>query len=639
MRFRDPRLPQRPGATSLRWLPALSANAALAFGLAIAYACGSTSSQSASPDGAAPTGDGVDGASADRTMPVLDARTVDTQNGPVSPTDSTAGGTPDASIDGRPLSDASPGDKGVADSGGTTAFGILTNRYDNLRSGANLSEGTLTASNVNPTSFGLLFSERVDGQIYAQPLYLSHLVLSDGSTHNVVFVATEHNTVFAFDADGASASAPLWQKNLGPSGPTAQGPVACDNLAPEVGITATPVIDVAAGTLFVLTKSYDGTNWAQALHALDVTTGNERLGSPQPIAASVNGTASDAVGGVVSFNPMLELGRPGLLLENGVVYAAFASHCDIKPYHGWVLGYRYDGAHFTQTHVFNVSPNGSQGGIWQAGVGLTSDGTSLFMAVGNGSTNPMSKPPDLSGSVVRLALTDLSLQDYWTPTAFASLNQSDNDLSTGVSLLPHNLLLTGNKAGLLYVLSSSNLGKYSGTSDQILQTLTTPGKAAGLQGHLHGGPIYYQRPADGQEWVYLWPEDSQLIGYRIDATTHLLQTNVSGGPGAQANFAAAAPGHPGGIVTLSANGNGPGSGIVWASTPKDPGNGAWHKLDTGVLYAVDAADITHLLWKADPLTLDDGSTANVAKFNSPVVANGRVFVGTFSNALNVYGLR
>jgi hypothetical protein len=270
-------------------------------------------------------------------------------------------------------------------------------------------------------------------------------------------------------------------------------------------------------------------------------------------------------------------------------------------------------------------------------VGLSTDGTSLFFAAGNGSTNPTATPPDLSESVVRLSLADFSVQDSWTPTGYVSMDEQDWDLSSGAILLPHNLVLTGSKGGSLYLLNRSNLGGYSKSGNAILQTLTTPGKAAGLRGHLHGGPIYYAVPG-GPERIFAWPEDSQLIAYDLNATTHLLDTNASGGPTSQGAFATTLPGHPGGILTLSANGDTAGTGVLWASTPKDPVDGAWHALDTGVLYAVDPTDVTHVLWKADPLMLANGQTANVAKFNSVVVANGRVYVATFSNAFNIYGL-
>jgi hypothetical protein len=400
----------------------------------------------------------------------------------------------------------------------------------------------------------------------------------------------------------------------------------------------TPVIDPAAQTLYVVNKSYDGTSWAQYIHALDITTGADRSGSPTAISASVSGTASDGKAGMVSFNPMMELGRPGLLLENGVLYMAFASHCDIQPYHGWILGYSYGSSGFTQTAVYNVTPNGSRGGIWQGGVGLSSDGTYLYAVVGNGSTDPMASPPVLSEAVIKLSLSDLSVKDYWIPTAYSSLNQGDSDLSSGAVLLPHDLVVTGSKGGNIYVLDKNNLGHYNAGGDRNLQTLKTAGKLVGLPGHLHGGAIDYTLP-DGGEWVFLWPEDSQLGGYGLNPSTRLLVTNGAGGPMAEGGFASVPPGHPGGVLTLSANGQLPGTAILWASTPQDVGNGAWHGPDVGVLYAVDAADITRVLWKAQPMLLEDGNLANVAKFNSPVVVNGHVYVATFSNALNVYGLK
>jgi len=521
---------------------------------------------------------------------------------------------------------------------GAVAPSVVTNRYDNARSGANLEETQLTTANVNANHFGLLFSRKVDGQIYAQPLYLSNVKLHDGTLHNIVYVATAHNTVFAFDADDPALTAPLWQRNLGPAGPTTAGTIKCDNLSPEVGITATPVIDRAAGVLYVVDKTYDGQRWAQHLHALSVITGDDLQGSPQNITASVPGTAADAVGGIVSFNPTMELGRAGLLLQSGAVYMAFASHCDKAPYHGWILGYAYDGAKLTQTVAFNVSPNGNAGGIWQAGVGLSSDGTSVYAAVGNGSTNPSATPPDVSEGVARFGLADFSVQDYWIPSAYAPMNQADDDLSSGAILLPHDLIITGSKGGRVYLLDRANLGKYSQNGDKILQTLTTPGKVAGQKGHLHGGPVYYKVPG-GPEWVYLWAEDSQLTGYELDPSARRLQTSASGGPSAQGKFATTTPGHPGGMLSLSANGDAPGTGILWASTPKDSGDGAWHNVDRGVFYAIDAADITHVLWSSDPMKLEDGTVANVAKFTAPVVVNGHVYVATFSSALNVYGLR
>ncbi len=535
---------------------------------------------------------------------------------------------------GQNPGDGGPGDdqssqKDAGLSSDTGVVSVVTNRYDNIRSGANMAESKLTAANVNAQGFGLLFKRTVVGQIYAQPLYLPSLTLPDGSKHNVVYVATAHNDVYAFDADDPAQANPLWHKNLGPAGSTSG--FGCKDMQPEVGIISTPVIDAAAGVMFVVAKSLEGTNWAQRIHALDVRTGNERPGSPVEISAQVPGTGDGAVNGNVAFNPQNNLNRPGLLLHQGALYMAFASHCDKSPYHGWVLAYTYDGTRLSQRTVYNVSPNGKQGGIWQAGVGLSAQGDNLYFAVGNGSTNPAPGSLDVSEGVVRLRASDLTLQDYWIPTNYKNLNAADADLSSGAILLPHDRLLTGSKDGQLYVLDTNNLSKYNADKDHILQTFTTPGKASGANGHLHGGPIDYQIPGK-DEVVFVWPEAGQLLSYRMDPKTFLLDPTPTQGTAAKTP-----PGHPGGILTLSANGSAPGTGIVWASTSADGGDGAWHGTTAGILYAIDAADVTHLLWSSEQNASRDG-VGNFAKFTPPTVVNGHVYLATFSNALNVYGL-
>jgi hypothetical protein len=497
---------------------------------------------------------------------------------------------------------------------------VVTNRYDNGRSGSNTQESVLAAAAVKSGRFGLLFSRTVDGQQYAQPLYLSGLQLPNGTTHNVVFAATMHNTVYAFDANG-NGSNPLWSTNLGPSGPT--NGFGCTDMIGEVGITATPVIDPVAGTLYAVAKGVENGNWVQRLHALDVKTGQERPGSPIVISASVSGNGAGSAGGRVAFNAETQLDRAGLLLDHGTIYMAFASHCDKGPYHGWILGYTYANNQLQQTKVFNLSPNGSAGGIWQGGVGLSSDADGLYFAAGNGSTNPSSTPLDLSESVVRLSLTDLSVKDFWIPKAFSSLNGADSDFSTGAILMPHDRVLTGSKDGRIYVLNRTNFGKFDANSDHVLQTLTTPGKAEG--GHVHGGPVYYQIPG-GAEWIYVWPQDGPLIGYKLDPTTHLLQT-----PETRSTVFTAK--HPGGILTLSSNGTA-GSGVLWASVPQQE---AWHSTEPGTLYAFDASDMSQLLWSSQQNAARD-AVGNFAKFTPPVVVNGRVYLATFSNVLRVYGL-
>jgi hypothetical protein len=494
---------------------------------------------------------------------------------------------------------------------------VVTNRYDNQRSGSNTSETILSTSNVNQAQFGLLYSFTVDGQVYAQPLYLSNLKFNDGTTKNTLFAATEHNTVYAFDADGASTT-PIWSKNLGPSGPTSG--FGCGDMTPETGITSTPVIDAAAGVIYVVSKGVESGSWVMRLHALDVRTGQEGPGSPIPITATVNGTGAGSAGGKVTFNPQTQLNRPGLLLDHGTIYLAFASLCDFGPYHGWILGYSYANGAFTQTHVFNVSPNGSDGGIWQSGVGLSSDANGIYFVAGNGSTNPLSTPQDVSESVARLSLTDLSIQDFFTPSGYAGMNAADSDLSSGAVLLPHSRTMTGTKGGRIYLFDRANLGKYNAAGDKNLQTLTPP------NGGVWGGPVDYQVPNGGTEWVYIWPVNSPLLGYQWDPATYLLKT-----PPTQQNIAT--PAHPGGILALSSNGT-PGSGVLWASVPQAD---SWHTTAAGTLYAFDASDISKVLWTSEQNSARD-TLGDFAKFTTPTVVNGRVFMATFSNAIRAYGL-
>jgi hypothetical protein len=507
--------------------------------------------------------------------------------------------------------------------GGVTA--VATNRYDDSRSGTNMQETILTAANVGSGKFGLQFSRAVDGQIYAQPLYLAGVNAPDGHAHDVVYVATAHNSVYAFDADDPSTAAPLWQRSLGPAGSTSG--FSCTDMTPEVGITATPVIDTAMGALYVVAKSLEGGTWIHRLHVMDVGTGAELPGSPIVITATVPGTSDGTQ--TITFNPTNQVNRPGLLLRDGTVYFAYASHCDTLPYHGWIFAYSYNGTQLTQTHALVLTPTGwGGGGIWQGGVGLSASADSLFFAAGNGSTDPFASTPLVAEGVARLSLPDLTQRDYWIPTAYMSLNDADLDLSSGTILMPHNLLMTGSKDGRLYVLDSTNLGGYHTDTDHILQTVTTPGKlASNLQGHLHGGPIYFNMPGGGGEIIYMWPENAPLLGYQLDPSSRTL----SGTP-VQSNTIST--GHPGGMLALSANGSTPGSAVLWASAPKQD---AWHQTAPGIVYAVDASNITNVLWTSDQNAARDG-VGNFAKFNTPVVVNGRVYVATFSNTLQVYGL-
>src|SRR5437867_4438722 len=304
---------------------------------------------------------------------------------------------------------------------------VLTQHNDSARTGENLGETVLNVLNVNVNQFGKLFTEAVDGQIYAQPLYVPNVVVS-GLTRNVVVVATEHNSVFAIDADATAPSTPLWQMNLGPSVPSGDIANWCRNIWAEIGVTSTPVIDPVGGTVYVVAMSKElvgaSYQYFHRLHALDLATGAEKFGGPVDIQATVPGSGDG--GSTVAFTPIKQLNRPGLLLSNGVVFVAFASHCDIQPYHGWVFGYA--AGTLQRVAVLNTTPNGAEGGIWQSGNGLMADaGGSVYAMTGNGTFDANGGGPDYGDTVLKLATGSLTVTDWFTPGNQKTLNQQDLD--------------------------------------------------------------------------------------------------------------------------------------------------------------------------------------------------------------------
>ncbi|GAC1352467.1 MAG: hypothetical protein NVSMB1_15620 [Polyangiales bacterium] len=527
-------------------------------------------------------------------------------------------------VAGLGLQACSAGDRETDHSGDLTRAlitptNVVTQHNDLARTGANLSEKTLNTSNVNSSHFGKLFSRIVDGQIYAQPLYVA---LAIGS-HNVVYVATQHNSVYAFDADDTSAATALWHVNLGPSVPAQD--TGCPLISPEIGITSTPTIDLASKTIFVEAKTKEGGGYVHRLHALDLTSGQEKPNSPAVIQATASGTGDGSVGSVITMDPLKHLNRPGLLNTNGVIYLAFGSNCDIDPYHGWVLA--YDQRTLRQLGVFIDTPTGSRGGIWQSGAGLSADADgSVFLATGNGDFgagnfgNSMVKLHSASGagsSGGRLTVTT-----SFTPSDSAALNASDLDIgSTGVLLLPGtNLAISGSKSGAYYLVDRSNMGGFTTGRDgdassfdrQIVQ------RFQGVSSRAFGSPVYWNRSSN--PLLYVWGQDDHLQAYRFNGskfdTTPVVSTN------------SAARGGSGGQLSLSADGDRPGTGILWTLHATN-GTGA-------LVQAFDAADITHELWNSTQNPRDDAST--VAKFNTPTIADGKVFVPTFSQKLIVYGL-
>jgi hypothetical protein len=528
-----------------------------------------------------------------------------------------------------------------------TPFAVVTNRYDNVRNGANLSETILNVANVGGGQFGLLFSRVVDGHVYAQPLYLPGLDIG-GATHNVVFVATEHDTVFAFDADNAAATAPLWSASLGTPMDTTPGvenqpivppaTVSCRDMFPKTGITSTPVIDPATGRMYVVTKNFEGGKYYQRLHALDVLTGKEAAGSPVDIAGSVPGTSPDGNGTTVSFDPYHHLNRPGLLLTGGNVYIAFASHCDDEPYHGWIFAYA--ASTLAQTGIFCTTPNGGtsttgvrnsgQGGIWQSGMGLVADQNGIYFVAGNGAFDSTNSGTQLGVSVARLQLmpTGFKLMDWFTAYNAQAINVQDLDYTTAAVMLPEpKVIVMGGKDGYLNVIDPANMGHFNATANQIIQQ-------APVGGHTHGGPVYWKGPAGPT--IYIWSESTLLRSFGFTGN------KFNTAPTSQ--YAGFRPAHPGGILSLSANGAAAGTGIIWATTvtaTAAPANDAWHQLVPGTLRAFDATNLTTPLWTS-PTTGAD-ALANLAKFNAPVVANGKVYVVSQGSPdggnLHVFGLR
>jgi hypothetical protein len=507
--------------------------------------------------------------------------------------------------------------------------GVFTHHNDNARTGQNLGETVLTPANVNSGSFGKLFSYNLDGLSMASPLYVAGVNIG-GTLRNVVYVATQHNTVYAFDADGRS-STPLWQRSFLGSGVTtvpASDTGECCDIAPEIGITGTPVIDQASGTLYVVAKTKEGTAYRQRLHALDIATGAEKFGGPVLIQASVPGSGQGSVGGNVAFDALHENQRPALLLSNGVVYIGFGSHGDIQPYHGWLLG--YNATTLQQTIAVNFSPNGQGAGIWQANAGPAADAAgNLYVVTANGTfdTNTTNRK-NYGDSVVKVTPAG-SVADFFTPHDQASIDANNFDLgAAGAMLLPDqpgahpHLLVAAGKNNTLYLIDRDNMGGYNSLNDnQIVQSLVNIFPFGSPEPGNYSAPVYFNGT------VYFGPIRDNIQAFRL--TNGLLST-------APVSRSAEIFNYPGAMLAISANGTA--NGILWA-LQRNGDCGVQLTCSTasaGVLKAYDANDLTRLLYSSDQVPARD--TLDFAtKFSVPLVANGRVYVTTMGR-LTVYGL-
>ena len=507
--------------------------------------------------------------------------------------------------------------------------GVTTQHNDAARSGANLGEKILTTSNVNPSNFGKLFSRDVDGYVYAQPLYLPDITVAGKGTHNVVYVATEHNSVYAFDAEIAAQAAPLWKVNLGapvPSGDICQGIAGSSlcpytDIAPEIGITSTPVIDAGSGTLYVVAKTKTASGYHFTLHALDVTSGAEKFGGPVTIEATVKGSGADSNGGTIQFNALHQNNRPGLLLLNGVVYVAFGAVGDIPPFHGWVMG--YNASTLQQTAVFNSSPDGEDAGIWAGGQGLAGEGNNVFLATGNGTFDAASGGRDLGSSFVRLdASQGLALGDYFTPNNQGYLTSNDLDVGGGgVVLLPGmNDLVGVGKDGMLRLVDKGQMGKYNAAFDNAIQEFH-------VASIFMGAPVVWKGQSGAA--LYLWGPGEPLREYTFSGGQLVTAAHSESTMRVPSGTSNSVP------LSISANDTAPGSGIVWAAAPYS--GDATAESVPGVVRAFDAADVSRELWDSKQNPQRDELGAFV-KFTPPTVANGRVYVPTSSGKLAVYGL-
>ena len=500
---------------------------------------------------------------------------------------------------------------------------VLTYHNDNARTGQQLNETILTPANVNSSTFGKLFVISVDGKVDAEPLYAAGIAIA-GGTHNVLVVATEHDSVYAFDADTGST---LWHVSVLLSGETTSDNRGCSQVTPEIGVTATPVIDLGAGphgTVYVVAMSKNGSGqYFQRLHALDLTTGAEQFGGPMAVQATYPGTGDNSSGGNVVFDPAQYKDRAGLLLLNGVVYTSWASHCDIRPYTGWMIGYNQNT--LALATVLNVTPNGNEGAFWAAGAGPAADSSgNIYALVGNGTfettlnAGGFPNQGDYGNSFLRMSTSGghLTVADYFTMFNEVAESAADEDLGSGGALVvpdltdsigrTRHLAVGAGKDAHIYVADRDNMGKFNPTSNSnIYQDVVGAlgGQVFSMPAYF-GGVIYYGAVGDA---LRAFPFSNAVL-----ASTSFSQSTTG--------FA-----YPGATPSVSADGAS--NGIVWAAENSNP----------AVLHAYDAANLANQLYNSNQAAggRDNFGTGN--KFITPMIANGKVYVGTTSG-VGVFGL-
>ncbi len=496
---------------------------------------------------------------------------------------------------------------------------VLTYHNDNHRSGWNTQEVILKPANVNSTLFGKLFVMPADGKVDAAPLYVPGLTINTVK-HNVVYVATENDTLYAYDAD--TSAVPLWQVRLLNAGETPSDARGCGQVTPEIGITATPVISLTNGphgTIYVVAMSKDSSGqYHHRIHALDLTTGAEQFGGPVTVSATYPGTGAGSVNGVVTFNPAQYKERPALLLTHGVLVTSWSSHCDIDPYTGWVM--TYDQATLAQKSVLNFTPNGNEGSVWQSGGGPAADSAgNIFFLAANGTfdttLNAQGFPGkgDYGNAFLNLSNVNnkLAVQDYFTMSNTVSESAADQDLGSGAAMLLPSLTINGVSRSLavgagkdrnVYIVDRNNMGKFSPTSNNIFQEIPNA-----LAGGEFGAPAYANM--------------AFFFGAVGDSIRSFVLQNNQFVPGTHTSHTFAYPG-----ATPAVSSSGRKNAILWAAENSSP----------AILHAYNPANLAVEYYNSNQAGTRD-QFGNGNKFITPVIADGKVYVGT-QTGVGVFGL-
>lgn len=504
------------------------------------------------------------------------------------------------------------------------ATDVVTYHNDLARTGQNLKETTLTLANVNSSTFGKLFSMPVDGKIDAEPLYLSSISIPGKGKHNVVYVGTENDSAYAFDADSGTQ---LWQVSLLGQGETPSDPHNCGQISPQIGITGTPVIDRKNGPhgtiYFAAMSENSGGTYFQRIHALDLTTGAEEFGGPTTVEAKYPGTGDGSSGGYVHFDAGQYAERQGLLLLNGVVYTGWTSHCDQRPYTGWVIG--YDEKTLKRVSVLDLTPNGNEGSVWQAGGGIAADGKFVYLLDANGTfdttLNSKGFPNmgDFGNAFVKIttASRKLEVTDYFTMYNTVQESNSDEDLGSGGSLLlppmkdangkVRYLAVGAGKDSNIYLVNRDNMGKFNPNNDKAIYQE--------LDGALPGG--IWATPAYFNGSLYYGPEDYNLLQFTFS------QAKLSTTPASSSTTSFT---YPGTAPSISANKLQ--NAIVWAIEHSDP---------TDVLHAYDATNLQKELYNSNQAGNNRDQFGTASHFGTPMIVNGKVYIGT-NNNVTAFGL-